>query len=207
MELRIWLRDALKRSGKSQAALARHLGLGHPSQVTAILNGKRRIQVHELQLISSFVGEDPPNLPVPAVSSVAETLFGVPVKGVAMEALWREGPARLPSMRVSGVIGSEFPIEVQYALHVDDPARPPDIAAEYVICVPIAKLQRQLKKNDLLHCERQRDGLQQTVLRRITSGYGKSLRVTQRDGSGAEEPLSEYEVKGVVIGRTERFNT
>ncbi len=74
-----------------------------------------------------------------------------------------------------------------------------------MLCVPIAKIHRPLKKSDLLHCERTRSGLTQTVLRRVSSVTGKSVRVTRRDGTGTSEPLSDYEIKGFVIGRTERF--
>jgi transcriptional regulator with XRE-family HTH domain len=208
MELRTWLREALKRTGKSQAALARHLGFRHPSQVTAILKGERRIQVDELQLIASFLGEDPPSLSrtAPTVHTRAESPAGAPVEGVAMEGMWREGPAKTLIKRVTAVMGSDYPIEIQYALQIDDPERSPDIASEHVLCVPVAKIQRPLRKNDLLHCERTKIGLTQTVLRRVVSGAGKTLRVAQRDGRGATEALSDYEVKGLVIGRTERFN-
>lgn len=120
MELGTWIRDALRRHGKTQAALSRHLGFAHPSTVNFILTGKRRVQVPELALIAEFLGEDPPNFPVTAMSTLTKSAGSVPVKGVAMEGVWREGQANT-SKRVSAVIGSGYPVEVQYALLIDEP--------------------------------------------------------------------------------------
>lgn len=54
-----WIRDGLKKSGKTQSALAAHLGIAHP-QITQLLKGKRGLKVRELPLIADFLGVPPP---------------------------------------------------------------------------------------------------------------------------------------------------
>lgn len=50
-----WFDAQLKRLGKSQAALARHLGLPGP-RITEIKQGKRRVISHEAAAIAQFLG-------------------------------------------------------------------------------------------------------------------------------------------------------
>ena len=66
-------------------------------------------------------------------------------------------------------------------------------------------MHRPFRNGDFVHCERTKFGLTQTVIRRIVSVTGQVIRVAQRDGSGATEALSDYEAKGIVIGRSERY--
>ena len=202
MDTRAWLKRELKKSGKTQAGLARHLKRGKDS-VSLLLSGQRRLTHDDAVLIAGFIGVQLPGPIEPAVTAVE--LIGVPVKGVAMEQMWREGVVKPAMNVVAGVIDSTYPLEVQYGLLVDEPDRPPEIASECVLCVPIAKLQRPLRKNDLLHCERTRSVLTQTVLRRVASVNGKACRVSPRGTNGPTEPIADYDVKGIVIGRTERF--
>lgn len=54
-----WIRSGLKRTGKTQSALAAHLGLAHP-QITQLLKGKRDLKVRELPKIAEFLGVPPP---------------------------------------------------------------------------------------------------------------------------------------------------
>lgn len=55
-----WIRSGLdKKAGKSQKALAEHLGLAH-TQITRLLKGERRLKVDEITKIAEFLGKPPP---------------------------------------------------------------------------------------------------------------------------------------------------
>lgn len=55
-----WIKSNLDRkSGKTQLALAHHLGLAHP-QVTRLLKGERRLKIDEIPKIAEFLGVPPP---------------------------------------------------------------------------------------------------------------------------------------------------
>jgi len=204
-DLITWLAATLKAERKSQRALARHLKID-PSSVTFMLKGKRRIQVEEWQKIFEFLGKEPPSqFPLPKISRRAESVATAPVKGIAMERTWREEGVLTVGRRVSAVLGSEYPTTIQYALEVDDPERPDGVASEYVLCVPVSEMHRPMRVGDLLHCERKRGDLIQIVLRRIVSLNDKRTLVTDRGETTPPEPLSNYTVVGLVIGRTERY--
>lgn len=50
-----WIREGLKRPGKTQAGLAAKLGL-NPSQVNRLLAGDRQLKAHEIQPIAEYLG-------------------------------------------------------------------------------------------------------------------------------------------------------
>ncbi|MBB4066784.1 LexA family protein [Gellertiella hungarica] len=56
-----WIRKGLKSSGKTQTALAAHLGVAHP-QITMLMHGKRNLKVHEIPKIAEFLGVPPPSV-------------------------------------------------------------------------------------------------------------------------------------------------
>jgi len=56
-----WIRSELKRTGKTQSALAKHLNIAHP-QITQLLKGNRRLKVDEVPAIADFLGVPPPEL-------------------------------------------------------------------------------------------------------------------------------------------------
>lgn len=60
-----WIEDQLAKSGKSQADLARYLGMA-PPQVNKIMKGKRGIKSHEADAIRQFFGT-PANVTPPTV--------------------------------------------------------------------------------------------------------------------------------------------
>ncbi len=53
-----WIRQGLKRPGKSQDGLAAALGV-HPAQISRLLAGTRRLRVDELAAISAYLGVTP----------------------------------------------------------------------------------------------------------------------------------------------------
>jgi hypothetical protein len=80
----VWLKQALKRSGKSQASLARYMRRG-TDWVSLALNGKRKITYEDAVAMADFIGEQLPGCSLtPVVSGM------VPVIGIAAEGVWRE---------------------------------------------------------------------------------------------------------------------
>lgn len=65
-----WVRSHIdKQAGKTQAALAKHLGVAHP-QITAMLKGKRQWRVYETPKIAEFFGTTPPTRKFPLLGDV-----------------------------------------------------------------------------------------------------------------------------------------
>jgi hypothetical protein len=56
-----WVRQGLKKPGKSQSGLARHLGLD-PSAINKLVNGKRILKGPEIGPTAEYLEEPPPAL-------------------------------------------------------------------------------------------------------------------------------------------------
>lgn len=54
-----WIRDGLRKSGKTQAGLARALGLAPPA-VSRLLKGERQLKADEVPVIARYLGVTPP---------------------------------------------------------------------------------------------------------------------------------------------------
>lgn len=199
-----WLLQTLRAQDKTKAELARLLGVDRSVVSHMFREVKpRRIQMNEWALIKNWLGTEPPEYPLRSVEDVDATAT-VPVVGVIMERAWLEGPPRLRNKRIPPLPGSDFPASDQYALEVDDPTRDTQVVAEYIMCVPIAKIGRSVRANDYVHCERHRDGLKQTVLRQVVQ-RGNQLKLQPRD-SLETTSMDEFEIVGLVIGRFEKFS-
>lgn len=61
-----WIREGLKRPGKTQVGIANALGIAHP-QITQMLKGKRRIKVDEISKIAAYL-----ELPTPSMAEPVE---------------------------------------------------------------------------------------------------------------------------------------
>lgn len=64
-----WIKEGLKRPGKTQAGLAKHLGIAQPQISRMLTYGGRKISVHELPKIAAYLGVPAPNT-VPVVGRV-----------------------------------------------------------------------------------------------------------------------------------------
>ena len=81
-----WIREGLKKPGKTQSGLASHLGIAHP-QITQLLKGKRKLKVDEIPRIATYLEMDPPGSEISPSSSK-----WVPARkaGVVAAGLFRE---------------------------------------------------------------------------------------------------------------------
>ena len=71
--LRDWVAAGLGKKGKTQKGLAKHLGID-PMGVSRMLNGKRKIQVDEIQKISNYLGEKCPVIQAEVTGDSASVL-------------------------------------------------------------------------------------------------------------------------------------
>ena len=53
-----WLREGLKRSGKTQRGLAKALGID-PSNASRLVSGKRRLKIEEIDIVLDYFGSGP----------------------------------------------------------------------------------------------------------------------------------------------------
>ena len=58
-----WIRNGLKKPGKSQKGLADALGLD-PAAVSRLLNGQRRLKADELEKVTAYLEAEPPRIQV-----------------------------------------------------------------------------------------------------------------------------------------------
>jgi hypothetical protein len=200
----IWLDQALKNQNKSRAALGRAIGVD-PGSVTRIFQGRRRIQVDEWKKIISWLGKQPPSFPLPDLTGGITMGESIPVVGVIMERVWQEGARRQPKRKeVAAIPSADYPPSEQYALEVDEESRTVGTSAEFVVCVPFEKMRRKIRDGDRLHCERHRDGLTQVVLRRAVLKSGSGFHLVGPNDADTT-PIDDFEIKGLVIGRQERY--
>ncbi|MCF7647286.1 helix-turn-helix domain-containing protein [Bacillus subtilis] len=79
-QLIFWIKSGLKRTGKTQSALAEHLGLAHP-QITQILKGSRAVKVNELPKIAEFIETASPlhfdEVPIQSDKEILQTLHRI----------------------------------------------------------------------------------------------------------------------------------
>lgn len=81
-----WIRENLKRTGKTQSGLAAHLGIAHP-QITQLLKGNRKLKVDELPRIAEYLEAD---LPVNDVIPQSGGLVPVRKAGIVEAGTFRE---------------------------------------------------------------------------------------------------------------------
>jgi transcriptional regulator with XRE-family HTH domain len=147
MDLR-WLRDAIKRSGKSQKGLAEVLGV-HPSQVGRILKGERILKAREVEKIEAYLGIPTPLPSLRRTRTRVEhsPLYGLRVMRIAAPGVWREDGAKVMLDRIV-VPSSPDPVfsgTSQFAVLVEGTNR-------YAICAEYGN--RQPQSGELVVVER-----------------------------------------------------
>lgn len=97
-----WFRDRMAAAGKTQAGLAKHLGVD-PSAISAMLSGSRAVKVEEIVKIARFMGTSP--------ESVIRAL------GISIKVPEEIAPRRIP---VRGTVSMEGVLTLS---EIDDPHR------------------------------------------------------------------------------------
>jgi transcriptional regulator with XRE-family HTH domain len=88
-----WLKEGLKRSGKTQRGLAKALGID-PSNASRLVSGKRRLKIEEIDVVLDYFGSGPDAIDLRAEGMAEDAPFNWPdfgkrerdleVRGVAL---------------------------------------------------------------------------------------------------------------------------
>ena len=204
-----WLKDGLAQKGKSQQGLAKHMGVSAPV-VSRMVSGQREIRGTEIQQIASYLGTLPPTGGREAVSVTGRTAQ-LPVVGVACEGVWRDSVSFAPSALSQSIPALPHPLfqnEIQYAVEVNGLSRKPGVAGDFVICVPIGSLDRNLRANDIVHCKFERTGgLFQEIVRCVVNVSSQTIELAALDQSASLPNIecATAEIRGLVISRVQTF--
>lgn len=194
-----WIRRGLEKPGKTQAGLARQLGVDK-SQVNKMLRGERDLKVKELPKIAEYLIE-----PLP---TGIDAIDGAPIQGVKFMGTidlnsWNEiGAEPLDGTPpIPGHIDARYPLGLQcffkLSAHTTDGALK---HGDRLICVPFDRFRHAAIANDLLICVRTKGDVEQKVLRRaIPRGEDVTLEPVLNGDLSNEKPEEVSEPKFLVI--------
>lgn len=211
-----WIVRGLQKPGKTKKGLAGVLGV-HPSGVTALLKGERRLQLVEVPKVAAYLEEEvpegvansvntliPPGQPSALGSALAVPLLAI--TAVIAPSVWREaGVAVVIAERIPSSPDPRVSDLKQYACKIEaDPSR-------FVICVPYSEMRSRPVANDVVHVRRTRKGFYEDTLRTVRiSSRGQVRLELEPSGARAGEAVLAYpaaakagetiEIKGLVVG-------
>lgn len=193
-----WFKRGFAIPGKSQAGLARHLGVSEPV-VSKLVNGQRAIQAHEIEQAAIYFGINPPG---DMRAGTSRSVISVPVIALAFEGYWRESSSNMPVYKkhVEFIPHASYPAELQYALEIGNPA----IGITHMLCVDIRHVKRDVSPPDILHVERRRDKMHQVLVRRLER-IDSGLILTDLAGNEAPLPLNAVTIKGLALASQTMF--
>lgn len=172
-----WIKDRLHRMGRTQADLARHLGLD-ASAVTRLLKGERQAKAAEAAALAAFLGCGLDEV-LPALTGVAPA-GPVPADAFAARPVDVPQPAEMPrSLPVYGAAigGADGAFEMNGATH-DFTARPPQLQGvrnAYGVYVTGESMQPMFQPGWLLHVN---------PIRPLTPGCGMVVQIRPDDPHG-----------------------
>lgn len=169
METYAWIRDALKRRGKTRSGLARALGI-HPAQITKMLRGDRGVKAHEIAIISLYIGE-----PIPTQGSISpqEAIVArVRLDGTLALGVWREPMLQVAHADIDMVVIPWVPNPLyqgldQYARLVENLQSDEVQTGDYAIFVPYFQIAKTPRDGDMAHVVCRRDTLEEHTLRLV----------------------------------------
>lgn len=184
-----WLREGLKKHGKTQRGLAKFLEVDDAT-VHRMVNGGRSIRHGELQRIAIYLGEALPR------GSAIKT---VPVRGVLVEGAWRikmDDHLVKPSQEKVAAIPSRVPAENQFAYEIISPGQPSQV--EYFVSPD--DLGRDIREDDEILVQEERGDMIREVrgaVKRTVNG----LAVAPAGGAHRDPMLlADLVLVGVSIG-------
>jgi SOS-response transcriptional repressor LexA len=214
--LKSWLRDALKKTGISQAELSRKLtarlgrSIDHAA-VNKMVSGKRKIAGDELMVIAELTGVKPPRFDG-EVSLVEGGRIGLPLRGKVAAGSWLE-------VSVIQEAGEEeilpvphdmrFPRATQYVLEVQGDSMNLEFPhGTFVTCVDFYESGIELKPGHIAHVERYRfDGQEVEVTLKAVELVGGRFLLVPRSTNPAHKPFpadgddaTTVVIKGIVTG-------
>jgi transcriptional regulator with XRE-family HTH domain len=167
-----WIKEGLKKKGKSRAGLAKHLGLDR-AQITRMLNPElsREIRANELFAISTYFGEPLPPLGLTQLNHGHYDLFPILIRGTVAPGVWRDqNAAPVSSLRLEHSFfppDPRFNIDHQFDMMVEGTSIERFAKHGALLrCADIEKSGISPEPDDLVIVERKRDGLVETSAKR-----------------------------------------
>jgi phage repressor protein C with HTH and peptisase S24 domain len=199
-----WLRAELEKPGRSQSALARFLGLEHPSIVNRMVAGQRTIKATEADRIRQYLSStEDSTAAITHSGQVALQASSLPVRGIVEAGSWRE--VAYSDIATEELIAPKSIVDSgAYALKVAGPSMDlfyPD--GSYVIVQPWHGGPLPIGKHVIV--ERERDGLRETTIKELCRAADGRLELWPRSSQpGHQTPLTydEHDEATVrLIGR------
>lgn len=185
-----WIRKGLEQPGKTQAGLARALGVD-ASAVSKLLRGVRKLDADEIAPAAAYLGLSPPVVGQNRIAPIQT----IPVRFVACRGIWRErGMLNRDLMTIPIVMDPRWSATEQWATQID-------ATQHYVICVTYKDARPLPRPDDLVLVERTRGDLIEHALyytRLTPDGW----RLQAEDDATIILPMSHgVTVLGLCIGR------
>jgi len=185
-----WIRDGLLQPGKTQAGLARALGVD-ASAVSKLLRGVRKLDADEIAPAAAYLGIPPPVVGQNRIAPVQT----IPVRFVACRGIWRE--AGMPFRDLVSI-----PIAVdQRWVNMEQWAAQINATQHYVICVTYKDVRALPRPHDLVLVERSRGDLMEYALYYTVLISGVWHLQAEDDATVALPMSPSVTVLGLCIGR------
>ena len=146
-----WIREGLKKPGKSKIALAKAMGKS-PQVVTMLLQGHRDLKAREIEIISKYLEVDPPNMQNVAPQSVIRTAY---ITGEVAAGVWSEPDISFDPIATTVAVDNRWPENSVFLLRVkgnsiNRQAKDGDL----VLCLDIHAAPRNFQAGDWVIAER-----------------------------------------------------
>ncbi len=200
-----WLKRELEKPGRSQSALARFLGVEHPSIVNRMVSGQRQIKSHEADKIRAYLdatNRDPATLTPPSQALTSYPMLKV--RGSVEAGSWREVAyaesydEELPAPK-SIVDSGAYALKV---LGQSMNKHYPD--GSYVVVQPWAGGPLPVGKHVIIERERP-DGLVETTIKEMVRSSDGAIELWPRSTDPRHQVMVPYdEAEGAtvsIIGR------
>jgi len=185
-----WIRKGLEQPGKTQAGLARALGVD-ASAVSKLLRGVRKLDADEIAPAAAYLGIPPPVVGQNRIAPVQT----IPVRFVACRGVWRER-----GMLYRGLVTIPIAVDLRWA-NMEQWAAQIEATQHYVICVTYKDARPLPRPDDLVLVERNRGDLIEHALyytRLTPDGW----HLQAEDDETVILPMSQgVTVLGLCIGR------
>lgn len=196
-----WLKQELEKPGRSQSALARFIGLSHPSIVNRMVTGHRQIKATEADKIRAYLdatSRDPATLTTTSQST--ENASIVRVRGVVEAGSWRD-LSYAEAFSEELIAPKSVVYSGAYALKVAGPSMNVFYAdGSYVIAQPWMGGAMPVGKHVIVERERP-DGLVETTIKEMRRGQTGELELWPRSTNPAHQTPIPYDQADEVLVR------
>jgi SOS-response transcriptional repressor LexA len=196
-----WLKAELAKPGRSQSALARHLGVV-PEIVNRIVHGRRQVKANEADVIRAYLAATESGVPatLTRIAPHASTTAPLPVKGTVEAGSWRESVALSElGYEPETLIAPRSVVDSgAFALRVAGPSMDllyPD--GSYVVVQPWHGGHLPFGKRVIV--ERSRDGLIETTVKELVRGSNGEPELCPRSSHPAHQKPIAYKEEDVTI--------